>query len=473
MRFTELSDYPLPAGRLTAWVPSTRCDGATWSADARPLAYTHEDHCARGSGDRAASTSWLGGVFEIHHRYDADKVASALRAWMLRHETFRTTVVENLDGQGTDRFSRRTTSGELLGVDAVAHQTLTSEHMHAKVIDFFDNHISPFAWPHCVAATIETPESFLLIFGADHSVMDAYSMLLAISEIHRLYEYELFGTDPGLPDVGSHLDFSVHDRELGNSVVAEHHAVKAWSRFLRQSGGKFPAFPLPVDTSVGSEDAAAQQGSSSSWLLNAEQAEAVNAYSRQAGHGMQSAILASVALANRELTGDPTLRFTMPMHTRHELAYRFSVGWYVGIVPVEVNLRGATTFEDCLVAATTAVASAKELARFPYPRIAELLDNSAIPRFALSYLDVRYVPDAEQWPQWRARTLRGRSESNDEVYFWISRAPAGLTISTRFPGNTTATGNVERLISTFGSMLTSVADGGNFAHAADATQRAS
>ena len=45
MEYTELADYPLPAGRLTEWVP--RVDDDQWALDSRGLSFTHEDHCER------------------------------------------------------------------------------------------------------------------------------------------------------------------------------------------------------------------------------------------------------------------------------------------------------------------------------------------------------------------------------------------------------------------------------------------
>ena len=474
MEFTELADYALPSGHLTTWVPTTRCGGEHWTVDSRPLAYVHEDHCARSTAHTGPG-SWLGSVFEIHHRFDSDKLRNALRKWMLRHESFRTTVVDTVDVEGNIAFSRSTHSGEMLDIDEFPHGTLGSREVGDHIVEFFDRNLSPFMWPHCIAATItgaDDADSFLLVFGADHSVMDAYSMVLAISEIRRLYEFELFGTDPALPEVGSHLDFSVRDREIGSSVAAGHDAVRTWERFLALSGGQFPAFPLPLGSPGAAVDGPNRQGSVSSWMLTAPQAEAIAAHCRDAGHNMQSAILAAMALANQELSGSPFLRYAMPMHTRHEFEYRSSVGWYVGIIPIEVNVQHADTVAEYLSAATTAVGNARELSRIPYPRVAQLLANNSTPRFAISYLDVRYVPDAEEWQRWRAHTLRSSAGSADEVYFWIVRSPAGLTISARFPPNPTASANVHRMIETFRHMLTSLAGNGTFPSGSHVHERA-
>ena len=69
MEYTELADYPLPAGTLTEWLPVVT-DASAWNADDRPVSFTHEDHCSRGNDG-----SWIGTVFEIHRRFDVDGVA--------------------------------------------------------------------------------------------------------------------------------------------------------------------------------------------------------------------------------------------------------------------------------------------------------------------------------------------------------------------------------------------------------------
>ncbi|ORM25993.1 hypothetical protein BFL43_24095 [Williamsia sp. 1135] len=470
MEFTELVYYPLPSGSLTEWIPTTGADGACWSVDSRPLTYDHEDHYTRGmSGEPSnGQSAWLGAAFEIHLPFDADAVRRTLRAWMLRHEAFRTTVTKTVDAQGSTCLTRLTSSGEVL--DMAPHpvgRLRNGAHVRAHLVDLFDTQISPLTWPHCLVATVSDPDApiagngFLVVFGADHSVMDAYSMLLGISEIQRLYAYELNGIDPALSEIGSHVDFSANDRVIGGGLTPEHHAVEKWQRFLDAGGGQFPRFGLPVKPEGINPHAGRQQNGMSTWLLSSEQVAQVNANCHELGHNMQSAVLASLALVQRELVGESTLRFVMPMHTRHESQYVESVGWYVGIIPVEVDITAAETFGDCMRAGAEAVAATKSFARFPYPRIAQLLGRHAVPQFVVSYLDVRFVPGAAEWERWRGRTLRSGTFSDDEVYLWIARTPVGMTVSARFPATEVAEAGVRRFIDALGELLLGFARAGD------------
>jgi hypothetical protein len=456
MEFTELADYPLPAGILTEWTPTAR---GAWSEDERPLAYTHEAHCRHSmaaSADPNSEAAWIGAAFEIQSGYDPDAVRRALRAWTVRHETFRSTVAAQEGGE----LTRLTVPSERVDIEPHTDGDIRSgTAIHDHLVRYFGSRLSPFRWPHCLVTTVHDPEHdrFLLIFAADHSVMDAYSMLLAVSELRRLYEFERHGTDPRLAEIGSHVDFSAVDRHLGDSVTNDHPAVETWSTFLRSAAPAaptFPAFPLPVIADR-SASTSSHQSSLSSWLLTSDQTDAFARTCRSHGHGMQSGVLAALAMTGRRLTDDDTLKFVMPMHTRYEPRYAQSVGWYVGVVPIEVTIDPDASLTQCLPAATSAVEDVKGLARLPYSKIADILGVTDTPRFVVSYLDLRHTPDSDRWAGWRARTLRGAATSADEVYFWILRTPLGLNVSARFPSNETASRNVHRFVATLASTVRS------------------
>ncbi|MBR7559865.1 hypothetical protein KC218_25290, partial [Mycobacterium tuberculosis] len=63
----------------------------------------------------------------------------------------------------------------------------------------------------------------------------------------------------------------------------------------------------------------------------------------------------------------------------------------------------------------------------------ELLGSSVTPSFVVSYLDLRRVPGAADWPSQRAQALRSGAYSDREVYLWIGRVDDGLTLSARYP----------------------------------------
>ena len=474
MEFTELTDYPLTGGVLTEWVPrpAGRPGAQGWVDDARPLTPIHADYCRRGvevfdpraGTDDAPAGSWLGAVFEVPHRHDAAAVGAALTAWMRRHEVFATTVAES-----GGRLRRMTLADDVVVTPTVVGSLRTGTRVHEHLVAVFDR-LSPMRWPHCLVATIAEPavehapltgvprrdDRFLLVFGADHSVMDAYSMLLAIGEIQDLYRRALHGEPIDHAPVGSHVDFSVTDHAAAAALHVGHPAVRAWGEFLRHEGGRFPAFPLPIHHD--GPHRTARQSGVSSWVMTATDAEALNAGVRSRGHTMQTLVLTALTDATTRVSGSTRTRFVMPLHTRSDPRHRASVGWFVGMVPVDIDTGTARGVDDRLTAAADEVARRRSLAPLPYPRVAELLASDATPRFVVSYVDCRRIPGADEWVRWGARTLRGSSTSPDEVYLWVVRSPAGISVSARFPSTATATDAVHRYLHALHEAIVDLAD---------------
>ncbi|MET4165002.1 MULTISPECIES: condensation domain-containing protein [Gordonia] len=457
MKFTELSDYPVPAGTVTIWTPTTHTDPSGWQPDPRPFTYDQSASIQRSANGASDEHSWLGAIFEIENDLDVERFDTCLRRWLTRHEALHST------SDPTSADARRTYRGAHLGVDAeVAGDFDSGDDVREFLIETFDAGLAPTRWPHCLVATIESSRGVTVAFAADHVIMDAYSILLSMTEIRRLYTSSRMGTFTEMTAVGSHLDFSVHDRAVGLGMTAEHPAVTRWRTFLDDSANA-PGIGLPlVRPHLQTRDLARtpRQRGISEYVATDRLATFVSSAARAGGHGTQTAVFAALAVALRTLTGRDTLRLTMPMHTRSEARYAGSVGWYVGLAPLEIDLSGAGTFDDALAATASAIDAVRHLPSFPYQRVVELLGVGGEPEFVVSYLDIRHVAGADEWDAARAQILRGGSRSDREVYLWIARVPGGITVSARHPGHDPADASIRDLITTYSSILQALATEG-------------
>lgn len=436
MEYTELDDYPIPAGVVTSWTPTTSAEA--WEDDPRGLSYDHAAHLARDPDG-----SWIGSVMKVPLPFDADTLRRALWAWIARHEVLRTTVRKNPDPTSSCAWRRQTVHQSQVDVRPDVRGHLSSDAARTEVTQFLAG-LSPIVWPHCVFATVhgEDVDGFMLVFAADHSVMDAYSQVLWFAEMEDLYRRALAGvSDDELAqlDVGSHVDFSAVDRRAGEELSIGHPAVGRWRAFtsLDEDGAPrdVPAFPHHPDVAAADIDPRpARQHSLSTWILGGPETDELGRRLREHGFGLQAGALAALGIASRRGSGIERLRFVMPMHTRHDPHHRESVGWYVGLCPVDLDLSGAHTFDEAIVRADTATREVKDLARHPFPRVAELLGVGDTPHFVMSYVDLRHVPGAEKWPGQQARTLRSPVFAPDELYLWLLRHHGGLNISVRYPG---------------------------------------
>ncbi|RPA12296.1 condensation domain-containing protein [Gordonia sp. OPL2] len=488
MEYTELADYPLPGGTMTAWIPQAGPEA--WADDPRRLSYMHSEHALRAHAEGDSWYSqWIGTAFLIERPLDEDALSATLTRWYARHEAFRTSVSVD-DARDLHRIT--------LPADAISVERrpmgdhLTSTEVFERMNEYFNTTVSPLTWPHCIAVTVELADrddAFLLVFAADHTVMDAYTQVFAIKELTAIYDSVVTGDPDGLVDFGSYVDFSHAERALGDQIRETDDAVAGWSRFFAAADPEspqpapMPTFPTTISArehetpSIVAERTpdAGFQATLSSWLLDAQQTAAFNALCKEAGANMQAGIYTALSMTAAALCGSGDLRFLNPIHTRSELRWGEAAGWFVGIIPVHLRPQGATTFTEALASIAASSAEYKKVGAAPFAPIADLIGGDTTPPgFVVSYIDLRHAEGAAEWDQRQARVLRSSTRNADEVYFWINRVPAGTNISSRFPTGARAD-EVHRFISTFHRILTTVIAEGDLAytHAAAQTTNAS
>ncbi|NED63474.1 condensation protein, partial [Streptomyces sp. SID10244] len=105
-------------------------------------------------------------------------------------------------------------------------------------------------------ATVGREDSFTLLFAADHSLVDGYSLIMAQQELVTLYRSARDHTEPDLPTVGSYVDFSAEERRQADQTGADHPAVSTWSSFLRSGRGSLPGFDYRRAGTDGDPDSA-------------------------------------------------------------------------------------------------------------------------------------------------------------------------------------------------------------------------
>lgn len=447
MEYTQLDDYRLGGGRLTAWTP-TPVDFA-WRGDERELSFDHEAHL-RDSEDG----SWIGSIMRVPHPLEAGVLRRALRGWFDRHEVLRATVIGSADGGWTRQVAA---AGD---IDVLAdHGRVVEGDVAHAAIDEILRRVSPRRWPHLTFITLEdSPDSFVLGFGADHSVMDAYSQLLWFGEVVDLYRRAIAG-DPdrelARTEAGSHVDFAAFDRRLGLLVGPRDEAITRWERFLGGRGeqARFPSFPDPRLAERDPAIESLEQQSHSILLLDGPETAEVNRWAKTQQVSVQSALLGALAAVVAEHDGREQVDLVLPVHTRHEARYADAVGWYVGLLPVSIPVHRGVGDGDLVRAAHQAVDEVRHLSSRPFVRIAHLIGLQDAPHFVVSYVDVRHIPGAPEWDGWECRTLRSNVPNADEVYFWIVRSQFGMYLSVRCPAGETASVALEEFAAAYADRL--------------------
>lgn len=498
MEYTELADYPLPTGHLSTWQFTD--DASQWSEDERSLSINHEDHLREvlraektaEQGLPSVSKDWIGGAFVIHQPLRADAFREALTTWFSRHEAYRTTAVADDHDEATTSFTRYTLGPSAVDVSRKDFGVYQDDQLlRHEIHRHFAQHVNGIGWPHVTVATIEPEASeteaseaersdgdhepasqeFTVIFAADHAVMDAYTQLFTIAELRELYAAAVDKREPALPPAGSYVDFCAGERAVTESASARDRAVEEWKEFLTDADGHSapPVFPLPIRSGAdsGSATPANQhraQHSLSQWLLNEKDISELGTRAKANGGSTKSALLTALKLALTELSPVSSARYIMPMHTRHEPKYMLSAGWFVGLMPVDDPLNGASSFTEAFSDTVQATKRHRDLSVYPYAAVSDALHINEPPRFVISYVDTRFIPGADAWGD-RDRVLRSSVMSDDDVYIWLNRTGEGLNVSMRYPNNAQAEESIAAFLSRFAAIIHSVVTTGDYAAA--------
>ncbi|KIQ19568.1 condensation protein [Rhodococcus sp. Leaf7] len=468
MEFTELVDYPIPAGTITEWIPSVGPHASTpedagWLEDDRPTSFVHEAHLRRTIADPSAGReSWLGTAFDIPGTLDKAAFRRAVLAWIDRHEGMRSNATIDPDSGVLSRVTAPVGATDIWVIQQ--DECTRADEVYEHLQHLFDEYTSPLVWPSYAFVTLEprstddVPDHVTVFFAADHSIIDGLSIVLIAHELTRLYEEETTGVHAGLFPTGSYLDFGELERTLCSGVDHTHDAAVEWSRFLAENGGQFPSFPLDIGPAP---EVRVPQNGLSAWIMTPEEAESFTVACRKTGPGFLAGLMAAMGAASYAVSGAPRFRTVTPMHTRHDPSWAASLGWFVGVAPLAFDVADGESFGDLVVRAGSELARTKPVSKVPFDLIADATGVDVLPRFVVSFMDVRFAPDARTWPDINARALRSKKYDHD-VYLWIHRTPQGVNISSRFAGTEVAAAAVHRFVGELRAVLTAVASTGTY-----------
>ncbi|MFI9237630.1 hypothetical protein [Streptomyces sp. NPDC053079] len=424
-----MGDCTIPAGRLVFWTPSA--PASSWADDPRAPALVHEHHvrAAAARGLRHVDPAWVGVSFGVG-RVGRDRMGAAFSSWLRRHEHLRSRLVPTREGcvRRTLPASAVTLRREEIGV--FADGTSARRQIEA----FFDCGAGPLGWPQVVFATVEGADGVTVFVGADHGIVDGYTLAMIPGQIRGA----LAGRAEGVPRP-TFLDFGAAERRLVDRLPMGPEHVDRWRALLGDDRGRTPAFPLPL----GASEAPLTQGSAYRRLLDGPATTRFAAASRAGGGTTAAGLLACLALAAEEVAGERHLSVVSLANTRPD-RWQASPGWFVGLHPVRIPTAPGSAFED-----TVALASAELRRHRPgpgssLPHISRMLRREIRPRFVVSYLDVRRAAGTP--PQPEDMMLRSRIHGQAEVYVWLTRGEHGVHLSTRFPDTAVARESVGRFV---------------------------
>ncbi|MGW0606923.1 condensation domain-containing protein [Streptomyces sp. NPDC002640] len=459
MRVTDIQRCDVRPGLLVEWTlsPDTVEAAAGLPEDARPPAYVQESHIRTARSVREDGLfvpTWVGAAFDVPGMVDLDALQHALHTWTSRHETLRSGF--RWDGGAMRRFTLDAEAVRLRR--EVVGEFGDPRRLAGHLQDRFDVAADALDWPNFIYAAVVREDCTSVYMAFDHSNVDAYSLHRIPAEVHEFYAAAVEGRAVEQRPAGSYVDFCEAERADADRVDDGHEIVARWREFVARCDGRLPNFP--VDLGLETEGKLPTQKLMQDMLGGAGEAAGFEAYCRPFG-GSLVGVLAATAVIVREIAGTDVYRTVVPFHTRAKSQWQDSVGWYVGGVPIEVDLSDGAGFEEALRRVRAALRENRRLARMPIARVLRLLGAEFRPTSPdlysiVSFVDGRTVPGSERWDELHAYGLL-RVSYGDQVCVWVSRVHEGLQFAARYPDTGPALRSMERYLERLRELVAEVA----------------
>lgn len=419
MRQTSIGTFPLPEhARVTSYAVHVPRVGREL-----PVSFDQYRHVV--AGPRPGS--WMAVAFTPSGLpggtgLDRGLLAAAWLAVIARHGTLRTAFCAH--------DTVRLQEVEVAPGGWVDHLPGPGQSPAALVGAVLDAACSPYACPSHRLVLVESDAAPMVVVGADHAHVDAWSMLVLVRDLQAALSDLLAGRPPGTgwSPVASFAD---HTTALAAQPPAPPAITERWAGILDRCGGVMPRFPLPLgDVSVPRPDVVEVVD-----ILDAHELSASGDRAAALGVGMLPLALSVLAEVARDLAGQP-LRAVMPVHSRHEQRWRDAVGWFITNAVVEVD-------SPDVHACAAAVRDAMALGSYALAPIMAPYGGMPIAAgmFALSWLDNRRLPVA--LPPGLTPYQLSASVPTQGVMAWFLVTDDGMHLRCRYPDTSEARGSMD------------------------------
>lgn len=295
--------------------------------------------------------------FRLTGHLDVEALRRALASVIDRHEALRTYV--QVDGE--DYLQGIVPPG--VRVDFDEHRVDTTEQAHALANGFAEQGFDltrPFLWRTHLVHVGE--QEAWLVFNVHHLVFDGWSASVLQPELSASYAAEVRGERADLgPEPLQFADFSEWQREtLVGDRVAEH--VDYWRRHL----AGFENLQVPTDRPLPSE--VTYDGTFVSVRIEGVMRHARELARRQRASAYTTYVAAFAVLMSK-YSGQEDVIFGSPTANRAWESVERTIGFFINMMPLRVDLSGDPTFEEVLARTDELIKQAQVHAELPFEQI--------------------------------------------------------------------------------------------------------
>jgi len=333
-----------------------------------------------------------------------------------------------------------------------------------KLRDLAANIPDPLHWDCFRYGIVQGPDSFTFFAAIDHVHVDAMIVGVTLMEFFMMYTSLVSGGAPlELPPAGKYADFCERQAAYTAALTTESPEVREWVDFAKANDNTLPEFPLPLG------DPKVRWGSAieTVTVMDQEQMVRFETACTEAGARFIGGVFACIGLTEHEFTGSDCYYAVTPKDTRKDFTDSMTQGWFTGLIPVTVPIRGES-FADAARAAQISFDNARSMAELPYDRVIELDPSLASPppNFpVINFLDAGTAPlsallTAELGDLHVGVYSDGRYSYQLSIY--VARVEEQTAVSVMYPDNPEACASVDKYLSALKSVFERVAERGHW-----------
>jgi amino acid adenylation domain-containing protein len=221
-------------------------------------------------------------------------------------------------------------------------------------------------------------DNYVILLTIHHIVIDGFSLGIILDELRSLYEAENTGRVISLPAIKyQYQDFVQWQRNILASSVGD----ELWNYWREQLAGELPILKLPTDRPR--PPIQSYRGASHTFELNPELTSHLREMAKAQGATLYMTLLTAFQVLLYRLSGQEDIIVGAPIEGRSQPEFAETVGFFVNMLALRVNMAGNPSFSQLLTQVRQTVLDA--IAHQDYP--STLLIERCLRRAQLSQLN--------------------------------------------------------------------------------------
>jgi amino acid adenylation domain-containing protein len=316
----------------------------------------------------------------IRSNLNVPALQRAFSALIVRHPTLRTTF-----GQQGDEPFQEVHQYQEVCFEKTNASTFNWDDLTSKVIEAYQRPFDLEQGPVLrVSLFTRSAQDYILLLTIHHIAIDGFSFGILLDELRLLYQGENAGCSVSLPSIDwQYTDYVQWQTQMLASPAGE----KLWDYWYKQFAGELPVLNLPTDRPR--PPVQNQQGASYTFEVTKELTSKLRENAKALGATLYMTLLTAFVVLLHRLSGQEDIIVGSPINNRSQPEFEQTVGFFVNMLALRVDISGNPTFLELLTQVRRTVLAGLLHQDYPSPLLIQRLqlkrDPSLLGLFRVSF----------------------------------------------------------------------------------------